>query len=246
MGRQVENLDGVEFHRLKVVSRDSTKNKGRGSWLCECECGTRVIVRSSHLKSGQTKSCGCLSREFTRKLNSTHGMSKTSEYKTWLGMKRRCYAVKDIAYANYGGRGITICEEWFHSFEQFYSDMGKKPSEGHSIDRIDGGGNYNKSNCRWADWFTQTANRRISTTSATGCAGVSMRSRGSKIKYEVNIGHYGAKYLGSFSSIFDAVEARNNYITSHKTEHKKQQLYTYYPWSLDHGQTPIFDGKHSI
>lgn len=86
-----------------------------------------------------------------------HGKSKTPEYRTWAAMRHRCSNLKD---RNYGGRGITVCERWLHSFAAFYADMGPRPSAGHSIDRVNNDGNYEPSNCRWATRLQQASNRR--------------------------------------------------------------------------------------
>jgi hypothetical protein len=92
--------------------------------------------------------------------HSTHRMTKSGEYKSWQGMKTRCMSPTDPGYPNYGGRGISVCEEWRDSFEQFLSDMGPKPTPQHTLDRINNAGNYEPGNCRWASPRTQGRNRR--------------------------------------------------------------------------------------
>lgn len=160
------NLVGQVFGRLVVIRCSGKNEKNRQLWECKCNCGNLHIVSTTLLKSGKCKSCGCLRIEKSKKLNTTHGLSNnknnkyTSEYAIWLGMKARCYNEKNNRYIDWGGRGIIICDSWLNSFENFYFDMGKKPSKNHSIDRIDFNGNYEPSNCRWATQQEQNRNTR--------------------------------------------------------------------------------------
>lgn len=139
-----------------------TQNQyGKYRWLCLCNCGRETIVLSESLKSGNTKSCGCLCREITRQRSTKHGHKRRNKiskiYISWISMVQRCVNSNRKNYKNYGGRGITVCKRW-GKFENFLEDMGEKP-EGHQIDRIDNNGNYCKSNCRWTTPKQNSRNR---------------------------------------------------------------------------------------
>lgn len=155
------DLSGQRFGRLLVVSRSPSDGKPR--WLCRCDCGQDTIVKARHLRGGETTSCGCFRREVIGDRQRTHGMRNSPEYLTWQAMKRRCYTPTHKDYANYGGRGISICDRWLNSFEAFLGDMGPRP-EARSIDRINNDGNYEPGNCRWATASEQSRNTRDSVT----------------------------------------------------------------------------------
>jgi hypothetical protein len=131
------------------------KNTGR-KHLCRCDCGNYVNVDIRKLHNGHTKTCGCLNKEIITK----HSLCGTPAYRTWQKMKQRCYNKNHEHYNDYGGRGITVCERWLNSFENFYKDMGTKPSPKHSIERINNNGDYELSNCRWATTKEQRRNTR--------------------------------------------------------------------------------------
>lgn len=125
-----------------------------GDW--QCDCGKIKVIRNADVLKGNNKSCGCNHDLF----NTTHGASKTVEFVAWNSMKQRCYYLKAPMYENYGGRGIKVCDRWLNSFENFFEDMGKRPSPKHSLDRKEVNGNYEQSNCRWATPIEQANNRR--------------------------------------------------------------------------------------
>lgn len=159
-GNKPANLSGQRFHRLTAnqIAKDKPSD-GKVYWECICDCGEVVIVRAESLKSGNTKSCGCLHKDTVGKLKTTHGLSDTTEYFIWQGMWARCTNPNHKSYNNYGGRGITVCERW-RLFENFLEDMGLRPGPEYSLDRKENDKGYCKENCRWATGTEQANNRR--------------------------------------------------------------------------------------
>lgn len=153
-----QDLTGKKFHRLYVKAIVGRDKHGQVLWQCVCDCGTEKIVSGSNLR-GKTHSCGCIHRENIKTSCVTHGKSGTKTHKIWKGIISRCYATGATGYENYGGRGITVCNEWRDSFEKFLSDMGECP-DGFSIDRIDCNSGYFRENCKWVDRKTQNRNTR--------------------------------------------------------------------------------------
>ncbi|MDB5937503.1 MAG: uncharacterized protein JWQ01_4847 [Massilia sp.] len=152
---------GNKFGRWTVGEINAQVKKGAYYHLCKCDCGKEKLVASSNLAGGKSSSCGCLNRELARTRVTTHGLSKTVEYMTWNRMWTRCTNPKTDRYANYGGRGITVCDRW-KSFENFFEDMGVRPSDNHSIGRKENDGPYSPNNCAWETEEEQNSNKSTS------------------------------------------------------------------------------------
>lgn len=156
------DLTGQRFGRLTVLGVDD-KNSKKTYYSCLCDCGNVKTVRSDSLTCGAIRSCGCLKKEQDRKnleAAHTHKQSGTRLYMTWQGIKGRCYNPHDTRYSRYGGRGIKVCDEWKHSFQNFYEwAYASGYSDELTIDRIDNDKDYCPGNCRWATQQQQARNR---------------------------------------------------------------------------------------
>lgn len=147
---------GLKFNKLTILEY-SHRLLSKDYYKCTCDCGNIITSSYFNLKYGNTKSCGCI-----RKTRS--GLSKTVEYDAWLSMIDRCVNTENKRFEDYGGRGISVCNEWLNDFERFLSDIGKRPSKLYSLDRIDNNLNYCKDNCKWSTAKEQANNRRNNIT----------------------------------------------------------------------------------
>lgn len=168
------NLLNQTFGRLRVIERAESTSAGKSRWKCKCECGNEAFVTADDLKSGHTKSCGCLHREISSSVMASistgktgernnayrHGGRKTKLYNIWAQMRQRCTNPNHRRYSDWGGRGITVCEEWndFVVFRDWALSNGYQ--EGLSIDRKDNDKGYSPDNCRWSTSKEQNNNKR--------------------------------------------------------------------------------------
>ena len=192
MGKFVDRT-GQLFGRLRVVSEAGRNRLKKVLWKCQCDCGGFITVPSGALVTGNTKSCGCVPKNFK------HGGWKNASYNTWRAMMRRCNNPKDKDYPRYGAKGVKVCERW-HDYLAFAADMGE-PIGKQTLDRIDAYGDYTPANCRWATPTEQARNHRMHRNSSTGITGVS----------QVYEGRWMAKITKGkkayYSKVFDTLEA---------------------------------------
>ena len=156
--RKIIDLTNKRFGRFTVISRAGSDKWNNSFWLCRCDCGTEKKVTAGNLKSGNTKSCGCLCNESRYK----HGCANHALYETWDNMMRRCNNPNNKDFANYGDRGIKVCGRW-HNPENFLKDIesiGDKPTNRHTLDRIDNKEGYNLNNVKWSSPREQCNNKR--------------------------------------------------------------------------------------
>lgn len=152
-----DDLTGKIFSHLKIIGRVGPNRK---TWICQCVCGKTLNIYESKIITNHKQSCGCMTGPTVSKFFTKHGRNPRYLYRTWLAMNQRCFNKDNPAYDYYGGRGITVCEEWRGNFERFRDDIGERPDVNYTVDRIDNNKGYSKDNCRWSTKKEQSNNTR--------------------------------------------------------------------------------------
>jgi hypothetical protein len=165
----ITNFIGTKHNRLTILKEAEPVFYKKGiarKVLCKCDCGKEKVIDFNSIRTNRSKSCGCLSKELSSKLHTTHGLAMLSpgvrhpDYCIWIKMKSRCLNANDKSYENYGGRGIEVCKSWQESFVNFIDDLGWRPNKKYSLERIDYNKNYCPENCKWIFKSEQSKNSR--------------------------------------------------------------------------------------
>lgn len=207
-----DGLEGTKFYRWNIISKCYNKKSGHVMYNCICDCGNYSVVYAHMLvqnKYRMSRSCGCYQKEVASNVMKTHGKSQTknSAYRIWAGIKQRCTNPNNEEYDRYGGSGIAICKEW-DSFENFYNDMGERPSKNHSIDRINNELGYSKSNCKWSTIFEQAQNKKVTVRNTNGgYVGVTLNPASGKYYSRITVNKKVIR-LGTFETKEIAFEER--------------------------------------
>lgn len=201
------DMTGEKCGRLTVLRRQGSDKHKNATWNCLCDCGNESIVPTYKLRSGHTQSCGCYNKQRTAETSFKHGHSHgVLEYEVWASMIQRCTNPDNKDYANYGGRGIGVSDEW-KTYSNFIKDMGTRPTRKHTLERVNNEDGYNKGNCIWDNRTNQARNQRIRKDNTTGTRGVQWDK--DRNKYRVTITHNKKKiYIGLYVELEKAVEAR--------------------------------------
>ena len=194
----IQDLTGEKIGRLTVIERAPNKGK-EPMWRCVCENdGNEVVVSGARLRSGKTKSCGCLRADVSKEKSTTHGKYYTRVHNTWTRMKQRCGNPRHPEYDGYGKRGIKVCERW-QDFEPFYDDVSKLPhfdEPGYTLNRIDNDGNYEPGNVEWATPAVQANNKRNNIRIPYNGKEQTLKQWTDELNLNYKLTHKRIKYLG--------------------------------------------------
>lgn len=149
-------MEGLKFNKLTVVAREGSTKSKHILWRCVCECGKERVVKGTSLRTNEVQNCGCTPREIKIEVRK---FPNYAEYRTWQGIKDRCFNENSHVYHRYGGRGITMSEDWVNDFSTFFRDVGNRPTDKHTLDRIDNDKGYSKDNCKWSTPYEQNRNK---------------------------------------------------------------------------------------
>lgn len=195
-------LVGEQFERLTVISLIAPDKRGKRRVACVCACGSTIAVSTDKLKSGHTRSCGCLARDQLRARQTRHGHYYEPEHLVWRNMHKRC---NDARYARWYG-GVKVCLQWA-DYKTFLADVGAKPSKTATLDRIDPKGDYEPANVRWTTRATQARNTKNHCTNKTGARGISWSKEKKKWRAAIYVDNK-QKHVGYFADVQDAIAAR--------------------------------------
>ena len=210
MAQSLKVKPGDRFGKLTVI-REVAHIGDRRAFKLWCDCGNTCVVKLINLSRGKTRSCGCLAYANRR----THGMSRTPTYTVWVSMIGRCENPNNTSYANYGGRGIKVCERWREA-ANFFADMGPRPSSKHEINRIDNDGDYEPGNVEWTkDGTAQGRNRRKQKNATSRFRGVNWRTDLNKWLARISLNGK-VRFIGYFDDEEDAARAYDAAARQHK------------------------------
>ena len=207
----------IEDLGIRFPTKNSKERKRFGIYKCGF-CGTNFKANTNDINRGYIKSCGCYNKRRVSETHKTHGKQHTRLYKIWINIKDRVLNPKNKRYSDYGGRGITLCDDWKNDFIPFYNwAMSNEYSDELSIDRIDNDGGYSPENCRWTTPTMQQRNQRIKKNNTSGYKGVSCNKDNNKYRVRITINKKSVN-LGSYPTTVEGAIAYNNYSIENNLE----------------------------